>query len=105
VREALLRVGHAPVAQAGPAAADIAAASTMSEGERTEMVRGMVARLADRLKLDGNDAEGWLRLLRAYMVLGERDKANAAAADARRALAADPDKVRRIDELAKGLGL
>ena len=69
------------------------------------MVRGMVARLADRLKQDGSDVEGWLRLLRAYMVLGDRDKASAAAGDARRALASDPDKLRRVDDLIKGLGL
>ena len=62
------------------------------------MIRGMVARLADRLKQDGNDVEGWLRLLRAYMVLGERDKAQAAAGDARKALASDPDKLRQIDD-------
>jgi cytochrome c-type biogenesis protein CcmH len=43
--------------------------------------------------------------VRAYTVLGEPDKAKAAAADARSALAADPDKVRRLDELAKTLGL
>ena len=56
-------------------------------------------------KQDGSDVDGWLRLLRAYMVLGDRDKARAAAGDARRALASDPDKLRRVDELAKGLGL
>jgi cytochrome c-type biogenesis protein CcmH len=77
----------------------------MSEGERNEMVQGMVARLADRLRQDGSDVEGWLRLLRAYMVLGDRDKANSAAADARRALAGEPDKLRRINELAAGFGL
>jgi cytochrome c-type biogenesis protein CcmH len=67
------------------------------------MVRSMVARLADRLKQDGSDVAGWERLLRAYMVLGERDKAHAAAADARRALASDPDKLRRLDEVLKDL--
>jgi cytochrome c-type biogenesis protein CcmH len=69
------------------------------------MVRGMVARLANRLKESGSDVEGWQRLLRAYMVLGERDKANAAAADAKRALASDPDKLRRIEDMVKSLGL
>ena len=69
------------------------------------MVRGMVARLAERLKQDGADVEGWLRLLRAYMVLGDKDQARAAADEARRALASDPEKLRRIDELIKGLGL
>jgi len=39
------------------------------------------------------------------MVLGERTKAQAAIADARRALASDADKLRRVDEVAKGLGL
>jgi cytochrome c-type biogenesis protein CcmH len=69
------------------------------------MIRGMVSRLADRLKTEGNDIDGWLRLVRAYMVLGDREKALAAATDARRALASDPENVRRIDDLVKGLGL
>jgi len=38
-------------------------------------------------------------------VLGERDKALAAAADARRALSGDADKLRQLEELVKGLGL
>ena len=41
------------------------------------MISGMVD-AATRLHQDGSDVEGWLRLLRAYMVLGERDKAKAA---------------------------
>jgi cytochrome c-type biogenesis protein CcmH len=65
----------------------------------------MVARLAERLKEDGSDVDGWLRLVRAYMVLGDRDKARSAAADARRALASDPDKLKRVDEMVKGFGL
>ena len=77
----------------------------MTDTERAEMVQGMVAGLADRLQHDGSDVEGWLRLVRAYVVLGDRGKANAAAASARRALAGEPDKQRRVDELAKGLGL
>jgi cytochrome c-type biogenesis protein CcmH len=84
---------------------DVAAAAQMKPDEQNQMIAGMVTRLADRLKQDGSDVEGWLRLLRAYKVLGERDKAQAAAADARRALAGEPDKLRRIDELAKELGL
>jgi cytochrome c-type biogenesis protein CcmH len=65
----------------------------------------MVERLAERLTRDGSDVEGWLRLVRSYMVLGERDKARAAAGNARRALAADPGKLQRLDDLVKGLGL
>jgi cytochrome c-type biogenesis protein CcmH len=95
-----------PVASApGPSAADIAAAQKLAPDQQNQMIAGMVARLADRLKADGSDVEGWLRLVRAYNVLGEHGKATAAAADARRALAAEPDKVRRVDDLAKELGL
>ena len=101
VRQALARVEG----ERGPTAQDMAAAAQMSDQQRNEMVQGMVQRLAERLKQDGSDIEGWLRLMRAYMVLGERDKARAAASDARRALAADPDKLRMIDAAAKGLGI
>jgi cytochrome c-type biogenesis protein CcmH len=89
----------------GPNAADVAAAAQMKPEDRNQMIRGMVARLADRLKQDGNDVDGWERLLRAYMVLGERDKAHNAAADARKALASDPDKLRHLDTVLKGLGV
>jgi cytochrome c-type biogenesis protein CcmH len=83
---------------------DIAAADNESD-QRNAMIRGMVDRLAERLSRDGSDLEGWVRLVRSYVVLGEQDKAKAAASSARRALASEPDKVQRIDELVKGLGL
>ena len=89
----------------GPTAKDVAAAQNMSEVERRDMIRGMVARLADRLQQDGADVEGWLRLVRSYVVLGDLDKARAAAEDAKRALAGRPEEVKRIDDLVKGLGL
>jgi cytochrome c-type biogenesis protein CcmH len=92
-------------AGAGPSREDMAAASELTPEQRSEMIRGMVDRLAERLQRDGSDVEGWLRLVRAYAVLGDRDKARAAATDARRALAPEPDKIRRLDELVKGLGL
>lgn len=98
-----------PVASAaatpGPSAADVAAAAKLEPNQQNEMIKGMVARLADRLKENGNDVDGWQRLLRAYVVLGERDKAQAAAADARKALAADGDKLRQINDMIKSLGL
>jgi cytochrome c-type biogenesis protein CcmH len=77
----------------------------MSADTRRDMIRGMVTRLADRLHDHGADVEGWLRLVRAYVVLGDRGKAKEAAAEARRALGERPDDVRRIDDLVKGLGL
>lgn len=99
VRGELLR------AAGGPGTADVAAAAKLSNDERRAMIRGMVARLAERLDQDGSNVDGWLQLVRSYMVLGERERALAAASAARRALAADPQKLRRIDELVRGLGL
>jgi cytochrome c-type biogenesis protein CcmH len=109
VKAAVARAtGEKPPAVAaapGPNAAQVAAAQQMSEQDRTAMIRGMVARLADKLKQDGNDLDGWQRLLRAYVVLGDRDRAIAAAGDARRALAGEPDKLRQIEDMIKSLGL
>ncbi len=105
VRTALARVTGQPVAAAGPDAADVAAAADMNDEQRIEMIWGMVHRLADRLHTDGNDVEGWLRLVRAYVVLGDRDKARDAASDAKRALASRPEEIKRIDDLVKDLGV
>jgi cytochrome c-type biogenesis protein CcmH len=108
VRAALARATGEPIAgqnAGGPSAGDVAAADNMSDPQRSELIRGMVQRLADRLHADGGDVDGWLRLVRAYTVLGDRDKAKGAAADARHALATHPDQVKQIDDLVKGLGL
>jgi cytochrome c-type biogenesis protein CcmH len=112
VRETIASVeGKQPSAESsgepapGPSAEDIAAAEKMDPQDRSAMVRGMVARLAERLKQDGSDVEGWLRLVRAYTVLGDRELALTAVADARRALGHDADKLRRLDELVKELRL
>jgi cytochrome c-type biogenesis protein CcmH len=77
----------------------------MSEDDRGAMIRGMVDRLATRLKQNGDDVEGWLRLVRAYMVMGERDKAANALVDAREAVANDAERLRQLNEGAKNLGL
>ena len=83
----------------------VAAAAQMAPAERNGMIDSMVARLAQRMAENGSDVDGWLRLIKAYSVLGERDKALAAAASARSALAGNSDNLRRIGELAKELGL
>jgi cytochrome c-type biogenesis protein CcmH len=106
VREALARVEeHSNANLPGPTADDISSAAKLDPAERDRMVRNMVDGLAQRLHADGSDAEGWLRLMRAYMVLGETEKARTAITDARRALANEPEKLRRINEGAKSIGL
>jgi cytochrome c-type biogenesis protein CcmH len=89
----------------GPTEEQIAATRDLPPEQRLAMIKGMVERLAERLHKDGSDVEGWLRLVRSYMILGERERALAAATDARRALAGEPEKLRRLNELVKGLGL
>jgi cytochrome c-type biogenesis protein CcmH len=103
VQSALVRVGGSPV----PALSNdaVAAAKDMSETDRSAMIRGMVERLATRLKQNGDDVEGWLRLVRAYMVMGDADKAKAASSDARQAVAKDPQLLRELNDGLKNLGL
>jgi cytochrome c-type biogenesis protein CcmH len=103
IEAALARVG----APAAPALSNdaMAAAKDMSEADRGEMIRGMVDRLATRLKQNGDDVQGWLRLVRAYMVMGERDKAVSALTDARQAVAGDAERLRQLNEGLKNLGL
>src|SRR6202012_440687 len=83
----------------------MAAAKDMNEGDRSAMIRGMVERLASRLKENGDDVEGWLRLVRAYTVLGDQDKAKGALTEARQAVANDPERLRQLNEGLKNLGL
>ena len=103
VQEALARVGGSPAP--GPSEEAVAASKDMNEADRGAMIRGMVERLATRLKQNGNDVEGWLRLVRAYMVIGDRDKARGALTDARQAVGNDAERLRQLNEGLKNLGL
>lgn len=78
----------APPRPRGPTTADVAAAQSMQPADRQSMVRGMVARLAERLKTQPGDAAGWVQLGRSYKVLGDMKQARAAYA---KAVALKPD--------------
>ncbi len=91
--------------QPGPTQEDMAAAQQLTPEQRQEMIRGMVDRLAERLQADASDFEGWLRLVRAYSVMGDRDKAREAVQSARNTIGEDAEKRKRLDDLAKGLGI
>jgi len=103
VQAALVRVGGSPA----PALSNdaMAAAKGMSETDRNAMIGSMVERLATRLRQNGDDVEGWLRLVRAYIVMGEADKAKGAQSDARQAVAKDPERLRQLNEGLKNMGL
>lgn len=76
-------------APTGPSREQMEAAQQMSAEDRNAMVRGMVDRLAERLRENPNDADGWLQLARAREVLGEAEAAREAL---RRAVAAAPQR-------------
>jgi cytochrome c-type biogenesis protein CcmH len=97
--------GAAPGPSTGPSQSDIAAASEMSPEQRKAMIEGMVERLATRLKSEGGDFESWLRLVRAYGILGDKDKARTAAVEARRVAGTDQDKTQKLAALEQQLGI
>jgi len=61
--------------QRGPSSGDVAAAAQMSADDRMTMIQSMVDGLAARLADAPDDPAGWLRLARAYGVLGRKDDA------------------------------
>ncbi len=78
-------------AQRGPSATDVEAAGQMSAEDRATFVRSMVARLAERLEAEPGDFQGWLRLARAYGVLGEATQARGALSHAEAAIRELPE--------------
>jgi cytochrome c-type biogenesis protein CcmH len=92
-------------APGNPDAADIAAANGLNSEDRAQMIRTMVETLDERLKTDPNNFEGWMRLVRSYSVLGERDKAAAAVKRGLAAFPAASDNGKAILALAKDLGI
>jgi cytochrome c-type biogenesis protein CcmH len=81
------------------------AAAKLTPEQRGQMIAGMVEGLAQRLKSDGRDLPGWLRLVKAYSVLGRNDDARAALAEARRNFKGDTRALSALSQLAATLGL
>ncbi len=81
------------------------AAAQLPAGQQDAMVRGMVDGLARRLAASPKDADGWIRLMRAHMVLGEQREAGAALTSARAAFAGDAAQQARFGDAAKALGV
>jgi len=59
----------------GPTPDQVAAAENMSPAERDKMIHGMVDKLAAQVAATPDNLDDWLRLGRAYAVLGDIDKA------------------------------
>lgn len=111
VSEHIAKNGGAPVvatnpqAPGGPTSEDVAAAENMQAGDRSQMIRGMVESLDAKLAENPDNFEGWMRLVRSYAVLNDKNR----AADAlKRGLATFPasgDQGRQLLALAKELGI
>jgi cytochrome c-type biogenesis protein CcmH len=69
------------------------------------MIRGMVDQLAARLKAQPRDADGWIRLMRSRMVLGEPAAASAALRDGLAAFDDSAPSQSRLREAAKAMGV
>ena len=88
----------------GPDAAQIAATNALPPAAQAAFVRQMVGSLAAKLKANPRDADGWIRLIRAYTVLGDVPAAKAARRDADAAFADQPATRTRFATAAAGLG-
>ena len=95
----------APMAPSGPSAGDVEAAEDMDPEARREMIRGMVARLSDRLATEGGTAEDWARLINAYGVLGEAEQAGRIWAEAQSVFADSPERLATVRAAAQTAGV
>ena len=69
------------------------------------MIEAMVAGLDDKLKSNPADKDGWLKLIRSYVVLGKTDMAIGAMKRAEAGLASNKSGLSEIKALATELGL
>jgi cytochrome c-type biogenesis protein CcmH len=89
----------------GPSQEDVRAAEAMLPAERSAMIRGMVDGLANRLEQSPRDADGWIKLVRSRVVLGETELAKRALARGLEVFADDKQQRDRIAAAAQQLGL
>ena len=92
-----------PLGIPGPTAAQIADAQNMSPTDQQAMIQGMVSGLEERLRASPRDRDGWVRLMRARMVLGDSAAATAALRNGMRAFADSPTEQAALTEAARGL--
>lgn len=109
VQQALGEAGGPDVADAtpanGPDAQQVEAAQQMSPQDRQAMIETMVAGLDDKLKQNPRDEEGWMRLIRSYVVLGKAEKARDALGRAVAAFGADSEQAKKFTAFAASLGV
>jgi cytochrome c-type biogenesis protein CcmH len=89
----------------GPDADDVDAASSMSPQDREAMINTMVAGLDEKLRQNPRDAEGWMQLIRSYVVLGKADQARDALNRGIAVFGSDSEEAKKFTAFAVSLGL
>ncbi|OBQ60135.1 c-type cytochrome biogenesis protein CcmI [Mesorhizobium erdmanii] len=109
VEKALVKSGGpeagSSAAVKGPDAADVDNASSLSPQDREAMINTMVAGLDEKLRQNPRDTEGWMRLVRSYVVLGKADQARDALGRAISVFGAGSDEAKKLTAFAASLGL
>lgn len=92
-------------AMPGPTQDQVAQASQMPAGDQQAMIQNMVEGLASKLKANPHDPNGWVRLMRARMVLNQPDAAAGAYHDALKTYADDSTQRAAFKDAAHQLGV
>jgi cytochrome c-type biogenesis protein CcmH len=87
------------------AAPEAMSPEAMSPPQQQAFIEQMVSGLAAKLQSNGKDLDGWMRLVRAYTVLGRGKDASTALASARTNFAGDPKALEQLQALAQVLGI
>jgi cytochrome c-type biogenesis protein CcmH len=89
----------------GPSPDQVAAAQQMAPADQQAMIHNMVEGLAAKLKANPKDADGWVNLMRARMVLNDPKAATAAYHDAMKAFTGAPSQQEMLSQAAKQLAV
>jgi cytochrome c-type biogenesis protein CcmH len=89
----------------GPTREQMEAARSIPPNQQDAMVQGMVDRLANRLRQNPRDADGWIRLMRSRMVLQQADAAREALDSGLAAFRDDAATQQRLRTAAQELGI
>lgn len=105
VEKQIANLKNPKAVQPGPSQQQVQDAAGMNAGDQEAMIRSMVDGLAAKLEADPNNLDGWLRLIRARVVLKEPDAAQAALEKARGTFEKDQGALSELGALAQELGL
>ena len=101
----LANLKNPPIAESGPTSDEVEAAGAMTQDQRHEMIKGMVDGLAAKLKENPQDQFGWMKLIRARLVMNDRQQAMLDLEAARKLFAPGTQGRAEIDSAAQSMGL